>query len=84
MLLLDRNNEPRCTVFYLAAAAHGVLKTNLGIDTLPLHEQIEHDVVGKSVSHEFFRMALDFLYLLDRVSVDERGGLHVHQNASYS
>lgn len=79
MLLLDRNNEPTSTVYYLSASIYNYLSGNDGLDAAALYQQIMLEIVGKEVSYEFFMMALDFLFLLDRVTVDEKGGLHVHQ-----
>ena len=64
MLLLDRNNEPTSTVYYLAASVYDYIG--------------KHDVVDASNLYQGVMMALDFLYLLDCVAVDEKGGLHVH------
>lgn len=79
MLLLDRNNEPTSTVYYLAASVYDYASKHDGIDASSLYQGVMVDSVGKNVSYDFFLMALDFLYLLNRISVDERGGLHVHQ-----
>lgn len=65
MLILDRNNEPTSTVYYLAASIYGYLKTYNGIDASSLYQKI-------------LLMALDFLYLMDCVTVDKKGDLHVH------
>lgn len=79
MLLLDRNNEPTSTVYYLAASTYDYVGKHDGIDASNLYQGVMLDVVGKSVSYDFFLMALDFLYLLDCIAVDKKGGLHVHQ-----
>lgn len=79
MLILDRNNEPTSTVYYLAASVYDYVGRHDGIDASNLYQEIMLNVVGKKVSYDFFLMALDFLYLLDRVAVDRKGGLHVHQ-----
>ena len=80
MLLLDRNNEPTSTVYYIAAALDGY-DQNPGLDAGQLYEVTANTLVKKEVSYDFFVMALDFLFLLGRVSIDEKGGLHVHQVA---
>lgn len=87
MLLLDRNNEPTSTVYYLAASIYDYAGKHDGIDASSLYQGVVVDLVGRNVSYDFFLMALDFLYLLDRITVDEKGGLHVHQviaNPQYS
>lgn len=81
MLLLDRNNEPTSMVYYIAAALDGYIDQNPGLDAGQLYEVTANTLVKKEVSYDFFVMALDFLFLLGRVSIDEKGGLHVHQVA---
>ena len=39
MLILDRNNEPTSTVYYLAASIYGYLKTYNGIDASSLYQK---------------------------------------------
>lgn len=78
MLLLDRNNEPTSTVYYLAASVYDYIGKHDGVDASNLYQGVMIDFVGRKVSYDFFLMALDFLYLLDCVAVDEKGGLHVH------
>ena len=84
MLLLDRNNEPASTVYYLAASVYDYIGIHEGVDASNLYQRVMTDFAGREVSYDFFLMALDFLYLLDRVAVDEKGGLHVHQVTTYS
>lgn len=78
MLLLDRNNEPTSTVYYLAACIYNYVEKFEGIDSSNLYEAITSDLVKRKVNYDFFLMALDFLYLLNRITVDEKGGLHVY------
>lgn len=84
MLLLDRNNEPTSTVYYLAASVYEYLGSHDGVDAAALHQHITLDVVGRKFSYEFFMMALDFLFLMDRIAVDEKGGLHVYQVTAHT
>ena len=78
MLLLDRNNEPTSTVYYLAASVYDYIGKHDVVDASNLYQGVMIDFVGRKVSYDFFLMALDFLYLLDCVAVDEKGCLHVH------
>lgn len=84
MLLLDRNNEPTSTVYYIAACTYDYLKTHGGTDATNLYKFVTDKVAGRRVNYDFYLMALDFLYLLDKLDVDEKGGLHVHQEAAHS
>lgn len=79
MLLMDRYNEPTSTVYYIAASCYDYVNSHDGSDVAELYAFVKNDVAGKSINYDFFLMALDFLYLLDRLAVDEKGGLHVHQ-----
>ncbi len=79
MLLLDRNNEPTSTVYYLAAMAYDHLGDHAGLDVSELYEWAVGQLEGKKINYEFFLMALDFLFLLERITVDEKGGLYVHK-----
>ena len=48
MLLLDRNNEPSSTVYYLAALAYSrIEQQDDGIDASSLYQSITADFVGK-------------------------------------
>ncbi|RRF98422.1 MAG: hypothetical protein DUD39_09680 [Coriobacteriaceae bacterium] len=78
MLLLDRNNEPTSTVYYLAAESYDYLKQSDGADALTVYRHLDDGRAGKKLNYDFYLMAIDFLYLIDKLSVDERGGLHVH------
>lgn len=78
MLLLDRNNEPTSTVYYLAASAFSYVQEYDAIDATTLYQSICSEAVGRDVNYDFFLMSLDFLFLMGRVEVDEKGGLHAH------
>lgn len=78
MLLLDRNNEPTCTVYYIAAASYHYLADNPGVDVGQLYEVLTSKLVKKDVNFEFMVLALDFLFLLNRAVADEAGGIYVH------
>jgi hypothetical protein len=78
MLLLDKNNEPTCTVYYLSAVIYSYLANHDGCDMGQSYKAIVHDLIKRDIKYEFYLMALDFLFLLNRLDVDKEGGLHVH------
>ena len=78
MLLLDRNNEPANTVYYLAALVFSYVEQYEGTDASSLYQSICSEIIGRKVNHDFFLMSLDFLFLMGRIKVDEKGGLHVY------
>ncbi|MBZ5957728.1 hypothetical protein N2E09_07845 [Leuconostoc citreum] len=76
MLLLDVNNKPQNTVFYLSAIIHSILSTEKKLDYSELYEKLSH-LEGNKVNIEFYSLALDFLFLLDKLKIDNKGDLYV-------
>jgi hypothetical protein len=75
MLLLDKNAEPHKTIFYLSAMIYGiVLKGNYDIDSIYQELRIE---LKDALNYDFFILALDFLFLLDKIVVNNRGDLEI-------
>lgn len=81
MLLIDNNNRPTNTVYYLSAVAYDLLRRSsgqAGMNSTELYNKIADDVLERKVNFVFFTLALDFLFLLGKLEVDEKGRLHVH------
>lgn len=78
MLLLDKNSEPTHTVYYLSAVAHKLLLDHPGIDISSLYRIIEDEVVFNEFNFDFLVLALDFLFLLNKIEISEKGELYVH------
>jgi hypothetical protein len=73
MLLLDKNAEPNKTIFYLSAIVYGlVLRGVTKIENIYLELQNE---IEDNLNYEFFVLALDFLFLLDRIRVNSKGDI---------
>ncbi|WP_225304554.1 ABC-three component system middle component 6 [Streptococcus pneumoniae] len=77
MLLLDKNAEPKKTIFYLSAIVHGlILKRIVNIENLYIELQKE---IEDELNYDFFILALDFLFLLDKIRVNNEGDIeNVH------
>lgn len=78
MLLLDKNNEPTYTVYYLSAVSYKLLLENPGTDILSLYRTIEKEILFDEFNFDFLVLALDFLFLLNKVCVNGKGELYVH------
>lgn len=76
MLLLDVNNKPQNTVFYLSIVIYSIIIRYGKIDYAELYEELSY-LEGKKVNIEFFSLALDFLFLLNKLRVDNKGDLYV-------
>ncbi|MCB5542228.1 ABC-three component system middle component 6 [Streptococcus salivarius] len=75
MLLLDKNAEPHKTVFYLSSMVYGImLKGNLNIDSI--YQDLRNELKD-TLNYDFFILALDFLFLLDKIVVNRRGELEI-------
>jgi hypothetical protein len=66
------------TVYYISAISYGILKRGETLDLSALYRKVSEHTACKPVSFDFYMMALDFLFLLDKVHVDRKGYLHVH------
>lgn len=73
MLLIDRNKEPTNTVFYLSSLIQGILQENTKMDYASLLTVLSKDILKRNINIEFYSLALDFLFLLDKISINERG-----------
>jgi len=78
MLLLDINKKPTNTVLYLAAAVSGVLLKSEGLDYASLLTDLKKEL-NQEINPTFFGLALSFLFLIDKLYLDERGDLHVFE-----
>lgn len=78
MILLDKNNKPNNTVYYISSVVYGLIKKNNGIDYVKLYKKL-NSIEKNEVNINFYSLSLDFLFLIDKISLDKKGGLHVSQ-----
>lgn len=81
MILLDRNNEPENTIYYISALLYGLINNNPEIDYSNLFKKLLAERNNKKINISFYSLALDFLFLLDKISIDRKGGLYVIKNS---
>ena len=75
MLLLDKNTRPENTVYYLSGVIHGILYKKGGISSSDLYNLLIKTTKNK-VNYDFYVLALDFLFLINKLHLDDLGGLH--------
>lgn len=80
VLLLDKSKSPSNTVLYLAGAIEGTLKSFDDLDFSQLLEQL-NKALKHRVNPVFYTLALNFLYLLNKIYLDERGIIHVYKQS---
>ncbi|VDG22712.1 ABC-three component system middle component 6 [Lactiplantibacillus mudanjiangensis] len=79
MILLDKNKEAQNTVLYVAATIQGILEQKNGMDYSELLDELSTNIFRKPLNINFFSLALNFLFLIDKIYLDERGGIHVYK-----
>lgn len=79
MLLIDRNNDPVKTVYYIAALAYSRISVAGETGSIDLYRWICDSARCGAVSYEFSLMAIDFLFLVAGVEATEEGRLRVHR-----
>lgn len=82
MILLDKNNKPQNTVYYLAAISYGYLQQNGNTGLIDLYRTLSSKRINTKIDFNFFTLGIDFLFLLDKISIDERGDLYVSKGTS--
>lgn len=79
MLLIDRNNDPVKTVYYIAVLAHSRISVVGEVALADLYRWVCDSARCGVVPYEFFLMAIDFLFLVAGVETTEEGRLRVHR-----
>lgn len=84
MILLDKNNKPQNTVYYLAAISYGYLKQNGNIGLTALYKALSSKKINSKINFNFFILGIDFLFMLDKINIDKRGDLYVSKGTSHN
>lgn len=79
MILLDRNNQPKNTVYYLSAVVYVYLRQNGNLGLIDLYEKISNTVLKRKLNFEIFSLAIDFLFLIVKVNVNKKGDIYVYK-----
>ena len=77
--LLDRNADPRNTVYYISSRVFRILVESEGLDLSELSALVSAELNLNARKHRFIILALDFLYLLGKIRCDSEGLIHVNQ-----
>lgn len=84
MLLVDKATTPENTVYFISALLNGLLSQKDGLDYSTLYK-ITCKKMGKDkINTTVFTMALDFLFLLNKIGIDKEGKIHVYKNVTDS
>lgn len=74
MLLLDRNSAPTRTVYYISAICYQAIRDSGCIAPVDLFDMLKssHEEY-QNLGYDFFILALDFLFVLNRIIIDDEG-----------
>lgn len=81
---MDKNNAPNRTIFYLAAVSYRCLKEKDYIGLVELYKRVKKKMCVTDIPFNFFTLAIDFLFLNGKVSVNKRGDLYVPEQNELS
>lgn len=73
MILVDKNKSPERTVFYLAAVLNHLLHEESKISYNDLCQRTINFIPYRVSLNQEFILALDFLFLIGAIDVDDRG-----------
>lgn len=77
MLLLDRANDPRNSVYYIAAQIYNIIATVQKTDGDSLQSDFIQSQSTGALNVETYFLALDFLFLLGKIDIDRTGDIYV-------
>lgn len=78
MLLLDRANDPRNSVYYIAGQMYGIIADFRIVDEKELWLHMFETQVPASLNVERYFLALELLFILKKINIDEGGKLRVY------
>lgn len=73
MLLLDKTVEPHNTVFYLSLLTYELIRNGV-FEPIQLYDKVQYEIKEK-LNYDFFILALDFLFLLNKININKKGEL---------
>ena len=78
MLLLDRANDPRNSVYYIAGQIYGIIADRRITDESTLWVHMFEIDAPAALNVERYFLALELLFLLNKINIDERGKIRVY------
>lgn len=72
-MIINNDVRPQETLFYISAVIYKVLKI-AALDTTRLYLVVDKEVTDK-LDYSVFLLSIDFLYLLDKINVNDKGEL---------
>ncbi|MGO4942874.1 ABC-three component system middle component 6 [Ruoffia tabacinasalis] len=74
-MIINRDEKPKNTIYYIAACIYDVLINNQISETTKIFEYITNEM-RLEVDYQMFLLSLNFLFLMDKIDIDEQGGIN--------
>lgn len=71
MIIIDRDSNPKDTVYYISACILEVISSKK-YNVEDLYETLK-DRYNDSLDYTIYLLSLDFLFLIDKISISEEG-----------
>lgn len=82
MILVNKATTPENTVYFIAAALNGVLQREDGLYYSELYNIILRKIHKSKINLNTYTLALDFLYLLNKIYINKEGKIYVYKESS--
>ncbi|WP_147441647.1 ABC-three component system middle component 6 [Mycetocola lacteus] len=76
MILVDTNNKPQKTVYYISGVAYSHVKRRSNLALAELLDLVSGDLFPQKVDFQLFVLAVDFLFLIGKIVLNEEGELY--------
>lgn len=72
-MIINRDVKPHETIYYISAILHVILKNN-PLNTTDLYKELCMET-GNKIDYQIFLFSIDFLFLLNKITINEKGDL---------
>ncbi|MBM7572950.1 hypothetical protein JOC48_003482 [Aquibacillus albus] len=73
MMIIDRDSNPKDTIYYISACILGVISSKKH-NVEDLYETLKEQY-NDSLDYTIYLLSLDFLFLIDKITINEEGVL---------
>ncbi|HJD00128.1 ABC-three component system middle component 6 [Lactobacillus amylovorus] len=83
MILVNKMTSPENTVYFIAAVLNGILNECGNLDYSELYKALLKKIHKTKFNTNTFTLAVDFLFLLDKISINKEGKIYVSKNTAF-
>jgi len=83
MILVNNMTSPENTVYFIAAVFNRILNECNKLDYSELYMALLKKIHKTKFNTDTFTLAVDFLFLLGRISINKEGKIYVSKNSTF-